>query len=162
MKQVERSQNIGAGKRVSLHFSVILMDGSVVDSTKGKAPASFVVGDGNLLPGFEQAIFGLKAGDKRSILLSPEQAFGEYNPANKQRMERSRFADMELALDLVVSFADPNGGELPGVVKEIGSNYVIIDFNHPLAGKELTFEVEIISVIDADAQTVQLQQGSLN
>ncbi len=76
---------IGAGKRVTLHFSVVLLDGTVIDSTKQKDAATFVVGDGNLLPGFEQSIFGLKAGDKRSVLLEAEKAFGPYNDDNLQQ-----------------------------------------------------------------------------
>lgn len=150
---------IGPGTRVTLHFSVSLLDGSVVDSTKDKSPATFTVGDGNLLPGFEQSLFGLRAGDRRSIYLQAEQAFGERNDQNVQRMPRDRFNDLELAPGVVVSFADPGGGELPGVIRDIGDNYIMVDFNHPLAGKELTFEVEIINVVDAGTQPVQLQSG---
>ena len=150
---------IGEGTRVTLHFSVALLDGSVVDSTKDKDPAVFVVGDGNLLPGFERALFGLRAGDRRSIYLQAEQAFGERNEQNVQRMPKDRFEAMDLNKGVVVSFTDPGGGELPGVVKDIGDNYVMIDFNHPLAGTDLTFEVEIINVVDAGAQAVQLQTG---
>lgn len=150
---------IGQGTRVTLHFSVSLMDGSVVDSTKDRSPATFVVGDGNLLPGFEQSLFGLRAGDKRSIYLQAEQAFGERNEQNLQRMPLDRFSDMALEPGMVVSFADPGGGELPGVVKTVGDNYVMVDFNHPLAGTDLNFDVEIINVTDASAQAVQLQRG---
>ncbi|MDX1696234.1 MAG: peptidylprolyl isomerase [Ketobacteraceae bacterium] len=150
---------IGKGTRVTLHFSVSLMDGTVVDTTRDKSPATFVVGDGNLLPGFEQSLFGLRAGDKRSIFLQAEQAFGNRNEQNVQRMPKERFEAMALEQGMVVSFSDPGGGELPGVVKTIGDNYVIIDFNHPLAGTDLTFDVEIINVVDASAQSVQLQSG---
>ncbi|MCG8316119.1 MAG: peptidylprolyl isomerase [Pseudomonadales bacterium] len=150
---------IGEGTRVTLHFSVSLLDGSVIDSTKDKQPATFVVGDGNLLPGFEQSLVGLKAGDKRSIYLQSEQAFGPYNDKNLQHLQRDRFSDMNLEEGLVLSFADPAGGELPGVVKQIMDAVVVIDFNHPLAGKDLTFDVEIINVVDASSQPVQLQTG---
>lgn len=150
---------IGEGKRVTLHFSVSLMDGAVVDTTKEKDPATFNVGDGNLLPGFEQSLFGLKAGDKRSIFLQAEQAFGLHNEKNVQHMPRSRFEDMNLEEGIVLSFADPSGGELPGVVKKVMEEVVVIDFNHPLAGTDLNFDVEIINVVDASSQTVQLQPG---
>lgn len=155
----EKSLTIGEGTRVTLHFSVSLMDGSVVDSTKDRQPASFTVGDGSLLPGFEQSLFGLRAGDKRSIFLQAEQAFGPRNEKNVQRMPKERFSEMSLEPGMVLSFADPGGGELPGVVKTVGDDYVLMDFNHPLAGKELNFDVEIINVVDAKAQTVQLQPG---
>jgi len=151
-------QRIGPGKRVTLHFSVLLMDGSVVDTTKQRAPATFTVGDGNLLPGFEQSVFGLKAGDKRSIVLEAENAFGPHNPDNIQTMRRGAFSrDMALESGLIVSFADKSKAELPGLIQSVTEDQVIVDFNHPLAGKDLTFQVEIINVVDADSQAVQLQ-----
>lgn len=148
---------IGQGKRVTLHFSVLLLDGAVVDTTRERAPATFTVGDGNLLPGFEQALFGLKAGDKRSIVLDAANAFGPRNDDNIQLMRRGLFArDMHLAPGVVVSFADKSKAELPGVIMSVDADTVTVDFNHPLAGKDLTFQVEIINVVDADSQTVQL------
>ncbi|OUC50451.1 peptidylprolyl isomerase [Eggerthia catenaformis] len=117
-----------------------------VDSTFDKQPASFKVGDGNLLPGFEQALFGLKAGDKRTLSILPEQGFGQPNPQNVQIMPRDQFQDMELAEGLLVIFNDAAKTELPGVVKAFDEQQVTVDFNHPLAGKTLAFEVEIIDV----------------
>jgi FKBP-type peptidyl-prolyl cis-trans isomerase SlpA len=139
-------QRIGSQTQVTLHFAIRLENGDLVDSTEGKAPATFCVGDGNLLPGFEQALFGLKAGDKRSLPISPEQGFGQPNPQNVQVMPRSQFTDMPLSEGLLIIFQDAAKGELPGVVKAFDEQQVSIDFNHPLAGKSLTFEVEIIEV----------------
>ncbi|MCE5362214.1 FKBP-type peptidyl-prolyl cis-trans isomerase [Pseudomonas anguilliseptica] len=137
---------IGPDREVTLHFALKLDNGDVVDSNFDKKPATFKVGDGNLLPGFEQAIYGLKAGDKRSLSISPEQGFGQGNPQNVQVMPRSQFQDMELSEGLLVIFNDAANAELPGVVKAFDDNQVTIDFNHPLAGKALSFEVEIIEV----------------
>ncbi|MGG5872458.1 FKBP-type peptidyl-prolyl cis-trans isomerase [Pseudomonas peli] len=137
---------IGPNKQVTLHFALKLDNGDVVDSTFDKKPATFKVGDGNLLPGFEQAIYGLKAGDKRSLSISPEQGFGQGNPQNIQIMPRSQFQDMELSEGLLVIFNDAANAELPGVVKAFDDSQVTIDFNHPLAGKALSFDVEIIEV----------------
>jgi FKBP-type peptidyl-prolyl cis-trans isomerase SlpA len=138
---------IGPNHQVTLHFALKLDNGDVVDSTFDKKPATFKVGDGNLLPGFEQAIYGLKAGDKRSLSISPEQGFGQGNPQNIQVMSRSQFQDMELSEGLLVIFNDAANAELPGVVKAFDDIQVTIDFNHPLAGKALSFEVEIIEVV---------------
>ncbi|MFP6862905.1 FKBP-type peptidyl-prolyl cis-trans isomerase [Pseudomonas sp.] len=137
---------IGPDREVTLHFALKLDNGDVVDSTFDKKPATFKVGDGNLLPGFEQAIYGLKAGDKRSLSISPEQGFGQGNPQNIQVMLRSQFQDMELSEGLLVIFNDAANAELPGVVKAFDDSQVTIDFNHPLAGKALSFDVEIIEV----------------
>jgi len=131
---------------VTLHFTLKLPNGDVVDTTLDKQPAAFKVGDGSLLPGFEQALFGLKAGDKRSFEIEPEKGFGPGNPQNLQNISRDQFDEMELEEGLLVIFQDAAGGELPGVVKTIHEQVVEVDFNHPLAGKVITFDVEIIDV----------------
>ncbi|NVK36964.1 MAG: FKBP-type peptidyl-prolyl cis-trans isomerase [Gammaproteobacteria bacterium] len=138
---------IAQGKQVQLHFALKLDDGQVVDSTFDRQPATLVVGDGNLPEGFEELIIGLEAGDKKSFVVPPEKAFAQPNPNNIQHMKRSDFAaDMDLEVGMVVSFADANNAELPGVIKQVEDNLVIVDFNHPLAGKALTFDVEILDV----------------
>ncbi|MEZ2876766.1 FKBP-type peptidyl-prolyl cis-trans isomerase [Pseudomonas lundensis] len=137
---------IGQNTEVTLHFALRLENGDTVDSTFDKDPATFKVGDGNLLPGFEAAIFGFKAGDKRTLHILPENAFGQPNPQNVQIIARSQFKDMELSEGLLVIFNDAANTELPGVVKGFDDDQVTIDFNHPLAGKTLTFEVEIKDV----------------
>jgi len=137
---------IGPDTRVTLHFAIKLPNGDVVDSTFDKAPATFSVGDGNLLPGFEQALFGLKAGAKTSLTIPPERGFGQPNDGNLQTMARDDFSDMELSPGLLIIFSDAAGGEMPGVVKSYDDEQVIIDFNHPLAGRVLTFDVEILAI----------------
>lgn len=139
-------QRIGPDKEVTLHFALKLANGDVVDSTFDKNPATFKVGDGNLLPGFEAALYGFKAGDRRSVQIEPENAFGQPNPQNVQVMPRSQFAEMELSEGLLVIFNDAANAELPGVVKAFDESQVTIDFNHPLSGKTLSFDVEIIEV----------------
>ena len=142
-------QRIGPDTEVTLHFALSLENGDVVDSTFEKKPATFKVGDGNLLPGFEQQLYGFKAGDKRTLQVVPEQGFGQPNPQNVQVMPRSQFEGMELSEGLLVIFNDAAKSELPGVVKTFDDQQVTVDFNHPLAGKTLTFEVEIIEVKNA-------------
>lgn len=153
----DESRRIGPGARITLHFSVSLADGQLLDSTKGGKPAEFTFGDGSLIAGFESGLEGLKVGDRRSLFLKAEQAFGERNEGNLQRFSRSTFKGMDLMPGLVVSFADASKAELPGVVSEIIDDVVVVDFNHPLAGRDLNFEVEIINVVDADSATVKLQ-----
>ncbi|KTT13475.1 peptidylprolyl isomerase [Pseudomonas oryzihabitans] len=137
---------VGPDTRVTLHFAIKLQNGDVVDSTFDKAPATFTVGDGNLLPGFEQALFGLEAGAKTSLTIPPERGFGQPNDGNLQTMARDDFTDMELSPGLLIIFSDAAGGEMPGVVKSYDDEQVIIDFNHPLAGRMLTFDVEILAI----------------
>jgi FKBP-type peptidyl-prolyl cis-trans isomerase SlpA len=143
---------IGAGARVTLHFALTLDTGEVVDSTFERAPATFEVGDGKLLPGIERKLFGLAKGARTSFDIAPEDAFGQPNPANVQRFKRSSFAaGLELREGLVLSFADANRAELPGVISGFSGLDVLVDFNHPLAGRKLRFEVAIIDVTPGGA-----------
>ena len=131
---------VGPGTRVTLRFAILLTDGKVVENVES---ATFSVGDGNLLPGFEKALFGMRAGETASIEIPAAEAFGESNDENIQRMRRGNFQDIELAEGLVVSFRDGEGNEMPGVVKRIVGELVEVDFNHPLAGRDLVFDVGI-------------------
>jgi FKBP-type peptidyl-prolyl cis-trans isomerase SlpA len=140
------SLSVAPATRVTLHFSLGLDSGELVDSTFDGKPATFKVGDGNLLPGFERRLFGLQAGQRCEFRIPPEDAFGQPNPANVQRFARSLFAGTELAEGLVISFADAQQSELPGVVKAFDDDEVVVDFNHPLAGLTLLFTVEIVDV----------------
>lgn len=137
---------IGPGTRVSLGFTLKLPNGEVIDST-GDKPATFEVGDGNLPPGFERALYGLRARAQESLTIPAAEAFGVSNPDNVQMMKKTDFAsDIQLEEGLVVSFADPGKAELPGVVTRVLGDLVEVDFNHPLAGRDLVFEVLVHSV----------------
>jgi FKBP-type peptidyl-prolyl cis-trans isomerase SlpA len=133
---------IGPGTRVTLHFAIKLPDGVLIDGNFDAPPASFTFGDGTLPEGFEQALLGLRAGDHVELTIAPERGFGHHNPANIQTRPRGQFREMELEVGLVVLFQEP-GGELPGVVVELDADTVRVDFNHPLAGKTLLFEVQV-------------------
>ena len=144
-KLIASELSIDAQSSVTLNFSVALTDGSIIDQTEAGRPARFVMGDGSLLPGFEQCLIGLRTGDKATFTLAPEQAFGERQAGNLQRLPVSQFAQMDLEPGLLVSFASPEG-ELPGLVKEVDGSWVVVDFNHPLAGREIRFDVQIVRV----------------
>lgn len=149
----------GPQMRITLHFAVRLMDGTELDSTFGGEPATFVWGDESLPHSFERALLGLKAGDKRSVFLSAEDGFGEYNPDNVQHFRRDTFPeDADLTPGVVMNFADAARTELPGVITGTEGDWVTVDFNHPLAGRELTFVVEVINIAhDAPDQPVTLR-----
>lgn len=138
---------IDAQSRITLHFELALGDGSVVDSTFDRKPATFRYGDGSLLPAIEKKLLGMSAGQRQIFELKPEDAFGQRNPANIQRFDRRDFApDMDLSEGTVLSFADARKAELPGVVQQVTDDEVVVDFNHPLAGRTLSFTAEILAV----------------
>ena len=132
---------ISEGTRVYLNFSVSLEDGSEVDSNFGGEPVAFVVGDGSLLPGFERLLFGMSAGQRQLFQVAPEDGFGQPNENNVQYLPRAQFEDDELEIGLMYSFADAGGGELPGLIVGFDDEEVTIDFNHPLAGRNILFDV---------------------
>lgn len=134
--------------QVTLHFELSLEDGQIVDSNFEQSPASFTFGDGSLLPAFEEVLLGLASGQEASFVMPPEKAFGVHNESNVQRMPRTQFS-MDLEEGMVVSFADMSKNELPGVIADIGDEEVVVDFNHPLAGRALTFKVQIVAVQEA-------------
>lgn len=141
---------IGLSTQVTLHFSLALEDGSVVDSNFEGEPATFSVGDGSMLPGFEQVLFGLKAGDDKTFVILPEQGFGQHNPANVQIVARSQFPpELTPERGLMLSFADAQQNEMPGVISDFDEETVTIDFNHPLAGRDIQFHVRILDVVPA-------------
>lgn len=146
------SLRIAENTEVTLHFSILLATGDEVDSTRRGKPAVFVVGDGNLLPGFESALFGMTAGGDAQLKIPAAEAFGERIEGNVQRLPRSRFPNAgELEEGLIVSFAAPDG-ELPGVVCRLWDETVEVDFNHPLAGHDLVFDVSILKVRPASSE----------
>jgi FKBP-type peptidyl-prolyl cis-trans isomerase SlpA len=144
--------DIGPNCKVELHFSLKLADtGELVDSTFEKKPAELVIGDGNLPAAFEAVIHGMKAGERKIERIEPKDGFGQHNPSNVQKIPKDQFdPSVELSAGLVVTFQDKAKSELPGVVAAIDDKMVTVDFNHPLAGRDLEFEVEILSVAPAE------------
>ena len=142
---------VSEGTRVYLNFSISLEDGSEVDSNFGGEPVDFVIGDGSLLAGFERALFGMSAGQRQLFTVEPENAFGQPNDNNVQMLDRDQFDDdIDLEIGLVFSFADASGGELPGMVISFDEEEVTVDFNHPLSGRTIMFDVLIHRVEPAE------------
>ena len=147
------STTVSAQTTATLFFSLSLTDGQIIDSNFGGKPAQCVPGDGNLLPAFDACLLGLQAGDKKQFVITAAEAFGVRQDANLKRVPRDRFAkDMDLVPGLVVSFAAAEGGELPGVIHRLMGDMIEVDFNHPLAGHDVVFDVEIVSVEIVDTK----------
>ena len=144
------------GSKVELHFSVAIENGVEIDNTRSRAePVSLVMGDGSLLPGFEKSLFGLRAGDRRTVSLPPEEAFGPWNPENVQTFYTVKFEQHPVEGHMI-EFEDKAKQSLYGVVKSVNDDVTEVDFNHPLAGKNITFEVEIFRVTPAGQQGIKL------
>lgn len=140
---------ISASSEVLMHFSICLADGSAVDSSKvDNKPAKFVMGDGSLTANFENCLLGLQKGESKTFTLAPEDAFGLPNPDNIHHLELSKFSsEVPAEVGTIISFTQPDGTELPGIIREVVADSVTVDFNHPLAGQTLTFEVDVLEVL---------------
>jgi FKBP-type peptidyl-prolyl cis-trans isomerase SlpA len=142
---------VGTGSTVTLHLTLTLEDGTVAESSLGGEPHTFTMGDGSMLQGLELALYGLRPGDSQRLLLNADQAFGARDPAGIHRLPRADFAgDIVLEPGMILGFTTPEGDEIAGTILAFTGETVEVDFNHPLAGHALIFEVEIIDVVPGD------------
>ena len=136
---------VKAASRVTFHFSLSLVNGDVVDSNFDAQPATCVIGDGSMLPTFDHCLIGMSVGERKQFTIAAVDAFGVRQDGNLKRVLREKFpADVELEPGLVMSFQN-EGGELPGVIHRVAGDVIEIDFNHPLAGKDIVFDVHILA-----------------
>ncbi len=136
---------------VSIEYEV--RDGNnVVDSNVGGAPLVFMFGKGQIIPGLENGIQNMAIGEKGDVLVKAEDAYGEYNDEAVQELPREQFAGIELEMGMSLYGQGEDGSTVQVIVKEIGEDSVVIDFNHPLAGKELMFSVTINNIREASAE----------
>ncbi len=143
MKQVK------AGSTVDIKFSLCLIDGTVVDQTEADETLQFTLGDGTLFEGLERWLIGLEEGEQKQFTLFPEDAFGNPDPDNVQELSRDLFpADMDLERGLVIGFSGPAGDDIPGTIVAVEEDRVTVDFNHPLAGQVLVFDVTVERIYD--------------
>lgn len=142
------------GSTVLMHFTLSIEDGTVADTSRDGEPLSFTMGDGTLIEGLELVLYGLKPGDKQCLRIGPREAFGYADEDNIHRMARSEFGpELSLEPGTIIGFETPGGDEVPGVIKGLEGDEVVVDFNHPLAGHEVTFDVEILDVTPSHAST---------
>ncbi len=137
-------------KVARVHYTGTLPEnGEVFDSSEGREPLTFLVGHKNMIPGFERELMGASAGDKVEFTLSPEDAYGNHNPDAVQQVPKDMFGDInpEIGMTLMSDMG-------PFRVTEIADEVVTVDFNHALAGKSLTFNVEVVEVRDASSEEI--------
>ncbi|VAW53291.1 FKBP-type peptidyl-prolyl cis-trans isomerase SlpA [hydrothermal vent metagenome] len=143
---------INMHSQVLMHYSITLTNGSTIESSFDDEPVEISMGQGDVTDGMELAIFGLKEGDKQTLTLTPEQGFGLRDEDNIHDMPLSDFPDeLPPAVGLSYSFESPDGDEIPGTVINLKDKDAEIDFNHPLAGQEIVFTVNILGVNNASA-----------
>ncbi len=139
---------VKAGDSVRIHYTGTLTDGSVFDSSDGRDPLEFVVGSGQVIPGLDKAMPGMEVGEKKVVEIPCAEAYGAINPAARQSVPRSQFPDeITLELGLRLQMQTQAGQVMQVTVVELSETDVMLDANHPLAGKDLTFAVELVAIV---------------
>lgn len=140
---------------VSIRYELKDVDsGEILDSNLHAAPLSFIVGKGHIIPGLEEQLKGLGEGDKKEIKVAAKDAYGEYDESAVQTLPKEQFAGLELSVGMTLYGQGEHGQTVQVIVKHFDDENVDIDFNHPLAGKELLFDVEVTEVRDATADEI--------
>jgi FKBP-type peptidyl-prolyl cis-trans isomerase SlyD len=146
---------IAQNKIVTFNYTLKDDTGNVLDSTEGSTPFSFLSGNGQILPKLENAMDGMLVGSKKNVKISAPDAYGTYNENAVQQVDRNNFpenADLQPGMQFVAN--SPEGNQMPFIISEVKDNNIKIDFNHPLAGKDLEFDVELIDIRDATAEEI--------
>jgi len=138
---------VKAGDTVHLHYTGTLLDGTTFDSSEGRDPLSFVVGSGQIIPGLDVAIPGMTVGEKKVVKIGADDAYGQVNPDMRQSVPREGIpADIPLEIGTQLQMQTPDGQALPVTVVEADEATVTLDANHPLAGKDLQFDIELVKI----------------
>jgi FKBP-type peptidyl-prolyl cis-trans isomerase SlyD len=152
---------VGNGSVVSLDYELHLGDGRVVDASTPDTPLAYIHGEGQIVPGLERALEGLSPGDARQVVVEPQEGYGEHDARGIQEVPRDAFpAGFELQVGMELAAQSEDGETVPFVVREVKPESVIIDMNHPLAGKTLHFAVKVREVRAATAE--ELEHGHVH
>lgn len=141
------SETVQPQSLVTLHYRISLADGQPLVSTFESTPTTLKLGQSELLPTLENMLLGLKAGMHRAFELSPEEAFGPYRDELVERVARRDMPAEIEEIPSIMEFTAPDGSRYSGVVTEMDDAAALVDFNHPLAGKAIRFEVKIVGVL---------------
>ena len=150
---------IGAKKAVTFHYSLRDDEGTVLDSSEGKPPLTYLHGEGNIVPGLEKALEGKQAGDEVKVTVPPAEGYGDRSEENVRNVPRRKLPDGQLQVGRRVRL-QTNEGPIAALVVAIKGDYVTVDANHPLAGMTLHFEVKVEAVRDATAE--ELEHGHVH
>jgi len=137
-----------SGDTVRIHYTGKLTDGTQFDSSEGRAPLEFTLGSGHVIPGMETGVTGLAIGDKKTIEIASPDAYGAHDPQGIQIVPREHLPkDMELQIGMHLGAKTPAGEQVSFIVTALSETEVTMDGNHPLAGKDLVFDVELVGIV---------------
>ena len=148
--------SFGMNKVITFHFTLKDEEGIVLDSSENKEPLSFLSGTETILPKLEENLTGMIIGSKKNVKIAASDAYGEYNEDAVQTVKKEQFPkETQLKVGLRYVANSPDGQQMPFMITEVKEQDVTVDFNHPLAGKDLEFDVELLDVRDATPEEIQ-------
>ncbi len=152
---------VGLGKKVKLDYT-LFVNNEEVETSVGKEPLEYVVGDESIIPGLENQLNGMHIGEEKVVIVEPKDAYGDEDPqAVKEFPKDSMPKETEPKVGMVLQAKAPDGEDFPAVIKEIKGDKVVLDFNHPLAGKQLKFNVKILDITNAPAPQAEAAPADL-
>ncbi len=138
----------GKGDTVKVHYTGKFNDGTVFDSSRGREPLQFTLGNGNLIRGFEEAVSGMCAGEAKTVAIGPEEGYGPFKQELVFKVKREHFpASIKPEIGAMLQMRQPDGGIIGVRVSSVEEDSILLDANHPLAGKDLIFEIEVVEVL---------------
>ena len=147
--QLTREGQAKAGDAVKVHYTGKLDDGTVFDTSEGSEPLAFTIGVGEVIPGFDQAVVGMRVGESREVTIEADDAYGERNEALSQTVDRDQIRlGVEPELGMNIEMHAPDGTVIPLTITEVTEKTVTLDANHPLAGLKLHFAVQLVQIGD--------------
>jgi len=141
-------QQVKSGDKIKVHYHGRLTNGETFDKSEGRNPLEFEVGSGMVIKGFDEGVKGMIVGDKKTIQIPFNEAYGPKSPEMIIEMSKDKFPkDMEIEVGMVLAMSDGQGQQLPVKVTEINNDSVVLDANHQLAGQDLIFDLELVEII---------------
>ncbi len=138
---------VKSGDTVKVHYHGKLNDGTTFDSSEGREPLEFEVGSGSVIAGFDNGVTGMKVGDKKTINIPVDEAYGQLQDDLLMEFPLDRFpADMKPEVGMELNMSNGAGQDFPVIITEVRDNSVVLDANHPLAGEDLTFDLELVEI----------------
>ena len=136
------------GDKVRVHYTGTLEDGTTFDSSEGRDPLEFTLGENQVIPGFEQAVCGLNVGEEKSVTIPPEEAYGMPNPEMQTTLSKSQLPEgLEPEVGMMLQANAPDGSALSVKITGVDDDTISVDANHPLAGKTLTFAISLVEIL---------------
>ena len=142
-------QQVKNGDKVKVHYHGRFTDGTTFDSSEGREPLEFIVGEGNVIKGFDEGVMGMSIGDKKTVSIQAGDAYGDKNEDMFVEFPKEQFPpDMNPEVGMQLNMTNGNGQVILVTIVEVKEDSVILDANHPLAGRDLVFDIELVSIVN--------------